>query len=110
MSTRLFDHDAESGITEFFHYDVETGDFAIETVQDVTPFVELNKRRFNASETSTRYGDGLEQVACLPNTIIMQLAKLGIVTPSMRILDPKKFKAWLNDSENMYFRTRAGRI
>jgi hypothetical protein len=26
------------------------------------------------------------------------------------IIDQKKFKAWLNDPENRYFRTRPGRI
>lgn len=109
-NTRLLDHDPESGMTEFFHFDPETKGFVIETRQNVTALIEANTQAWNASDTHTRYRDGMHEVARLPNTIIMELAKQGIVTPAMRILDPKKFRAWLNSSENLRWRVRAGRV
>ena len=41
-SPRVFDHDEEAGITEYFYYDDDTDGFVIETVQDVTGLIELN--------------------------------------------------------------------
>lgn len=43
MSRRLIDHDPETGIKTYHHYDDATDKAAIETVQDVTPIIEINK-------------------------------------------------------------------
>lgn len=108
---RLFGHDPDAGITEYFHYDEHSGGFTIETRQDISGFVEANKAAWNNTDTHTRYHDGLgDRVASVPNVVMMQLAKQGIATPAGRILDDKKYRAWLNDSENRHFRTRAGRV
>lgn len=106
---RLFDVDKESGITEWFLYDDETGGFTIESQQDVEPLLEQNKRLWNDTEKHTPYGE-LRRVASIPNVTLMELARQGIVTPAGHVLDQKKFRAWLNDSDNKYFRTRAGKV
>ena len=108
---RLFDHDAQSGITEYFHYDPDTDGFAIESRQDVTALVETNKALWNDTEKSTRYGDGIGgRVASIPNVVLMELSKQGIVSASGVILDEKRMKRWLNDSSNRCFRTRPGTV
>jgi hypothetical protein len=106
---RFLDHDDFLGLTEYFTYDDETDGFTIETVQDVEPLVELNKALWNNTEKHTQYGD-LTRVASIPPVVMMELSKSGIVTPAGRVLDQKKFRAWLNDSANRCFRTRAGKV
>lgn len=107
--TRLFDRDEFTGITEYFIFDDTTGGFMIESQQDVEPLIELNKTQWNAQEKHTKYRE-LTRVASIPNVVMMELSKKGIVTPAGRILDDKKFRAWLNDRDNMLFRTRPGKV
>ncbi len=106
---RLFGHDPDSGLTEYFHYDEVNGGFHIETRQDVSALIALNKAKYNESESSTRYGE-LSHVAETPNVVLMDLSKKGIVSMTGRILDEKKYRAWLNDPENRCFRVRTGRV
>ena len=103
----LFDHCAETGITEYYSEDPETGGFTIETVQDVTNLVEINQ--FLQNENTGRFTD-LTHVASIPNVILMELSKQGIVSPTGRILDDKKYRAWLNDRDNRCFRTKLCRV
>lgn len=106
---RLFGHDPVTGMTEYFHFDSDTGGFVIETQQDVSALIEVNKARRNATEKHTRYGE-LACVASTPNVIVMELAKQHIMSPAGVILDDKKYRAWLNDPENEAFRVRRGRV
>jgi hypothetical protein len=108
---RLLDHDPDSGITEYYHFDAETGGFGIEARQNVSSIIEVNKAAWNDTETHTPYREGLgARVASVPLVVMMQLAKSGIITAAGRVLDDKKYRAWLNDPENRFFRTRAGRV
>lgn len=106
---RLFDHDETTGITEYFHYDPDTDGFTIQTQQDVTSFIETNKALWNATEKHTRYGE-LTRIASTPNVVLMELSKQGIVSPTGTILDDTRYRAWLNDRDNLLFRTRPGRV
>lgn len=107
---RLFDHDALTGITEYFHFDADTGGFTIQTQQDVEPLLDINRALWNESERSSRYADGMHRIASTPNVIIMELAKQGILSPSGAILDDTRYRRWLNDSSNRLFRTRTGKV
>lgn len=99
---RLLGTDAESGITEIFHYDPDTDGFTIHTQQDVTALVEGNKYLHN-EDTGTKFGE-LTRVASIPMSIYVELKKQGIID------DQKRFRKWLNDPENRFFRTRGGRV
>lgn len=107
---RLFDHDPLSGVTEFFLYDPETDGFTIQSQQDVEPFLELNKRQFNNVGDYQRYKGEWVKIASVPATVIMQLAQQGILRPDGSILDEPRYRAWLNDPSNIFFRTRPGRV
>ena len=109
VNRRLFDHDEFSGITEWYMYDDETDGFIIESVQDVEPLVELNKSLYNDTEKHTKYGEWT-RIASIPPVIVMELAKQGILSPAGAILDDKRYRKWLNDSDNRCFRTRAGKV
>jgi len=102
MHTRIFDRDPTSGTTEFFHYDPKTDDFTIETRQECDDLVEENRRAFNDAG-GTWKGD-MHRVASIPMNLYFELQKRGITQ------DPKKLRAWLNDPDNRYFRTRPGKV
>jgi len=40
---KLLDYDPLSGVTQYYHYNENTGDWGIESVQDVQPIIEHNK-------------------------------------------------------------------
>lgn len=106
---RVLDHDSATDTTEYYHYDPHSGGFVIETVQDVTALVDQNTRLWNASEKHTKYGE-LTRVSSVPNTVLMELAKLGILSIGGAILDDAKYRRWLNDPANLKWRTRAGKV
>lgn len=104
MSRRLFDHDPEAGITQWFHYDDSNDTFFIETVQDVEAHVEANKREFNQYTSGRdRWGD-YQKVAHIPNVVLADLMATGA------LWDQAYMRKWLNSPENAVFRTRPGRV
>jgi hypothetical protein len=109
MADTFFDHDPLTGMTEHFHYNEVDGSFVIETRQNVSAIIELNKAKYNPTKKSTPYGE-LDEVANYPLTILMELAKQGIVSAGGRVLDQRRYKAWLNDPANEMWRTRRGRV
>ena len=100
---RLFDIDPLTGATRYFSYDDATGQCTIQTTRDVSALVELNKLRYNSVSESTRWGDG-QVVASIPLELLADLQRRGIAQ------DQEKMRAWLNDSENLYFRIRPGKV
>lgn len=102
IETRFFHAIPEFGIVEKWHYDDATDTATIETVQDVEGVLELNRAEYNATDERARYKDGAHRVACIPMVVLQDLRKRGIAD------DPARMRAWLNDPENRYFRTRPG--
>lgn len=99
---RVFDQDRAAGITRYWHYNDELDEYTIETVQDVQPIVDANKRAYNAEDK--HYKGELHRVASLPLSVFFDLKKRGILD------DQKAMKKWLNDPDNRYFRTKPGRV
>ena len=106
---RLFSSDPVTGITKWFRYNeassgLESDDtFSIETTQDATQIVDYAKSTFNSIDERARWGDG-QMVACIPLALWTDLKKKGVVD------DERRFKRWLNDGDNRFFRTRPGRV
>lgn len=107
---RLFDHDPITGVTQYYHDDEKTGKWAIETVQDMEPFLELNKALQNQPDYSK---NGIKRewwhVARIPVLVQQKwLSEDGI--------DIYKKEHWprvkkkLNDPEWRYLRTGLGRL
>ena len=85
------------------------GGLIIQTSQDVTDIVEKNKREYNA--TNGTWGGDLfdNKIASIPLSVIDDLNTKGIMK-GFHVVDQKKFRLWLNDPDNRFFRTRQGRI
>lgn len=103
MHTRLFDTDPLTGSTTLYHYDPADKSFSFETVEDVEPLIDHNRRQHNDATDAHWKGD-MHKVASLPLSIWFKLKKEGILD------DKKAFRRWLNDSANSAFRVRSGRV
>jgi hypothetical protein len=94
--------------TETYFHDLDDSTVALETVQDVGPVIEANKRDLNNVD-NRRFGDG-KMVARIPIVIMLQLVQQGILDPKFSVLDEKRFSAWLNSSDNCWMRTWPGNV
>lgn len=75
---------------------------------DFSQVLEENKRTYNQVDEKARWGDG-QLVANIPFEMINWLNQQGILR-GFEVIDQKRMKEWLNNSDNQYFRTRPGRI
>jgi hypothetical protein len=107
-TTRLLDHDESTGLTEYYHFDPQTNGFVIETKQEVSDIIELNK--WAANNARSDWKGEMHHVARIPNVVLLDLAAQGIMTPGGVILDQKRYKAWINDPANEGFRVKRGRV
>ena len=84
-------------------------EITIQQEQNVDELIESNKKAYNNAET--KWSDQLfgNRVASIPFTAIDKLNKMKIMK-GYNILDQKRFFAWLNDPENLYFRTKPGHL
>ena len=107
MARRFFDHDASTGITEYFHFDASTNDGFIEMVENETALVEGNKRAFNDAGKSFGKGDELTPanlVLRLSATMTQKLQHRGV------LMDPVRLMAWADTDEAIPYRTRPGKL
>jgi len=108
---RLLEHDLSTGISEYIH----TGDgpgFAIESVADVEPALDANKRAYTGDVPKTRlfYMDrDMRWVAHIPDIVqLIWRSRYGVECwkrehwPAVRRL--------LNDPDWIYLRTAPGKI
>jgi hypothetical protein len=100
---RLFSRDATMGITKWFHYDEATEEVRIETVQELDPILEKNLKMRNNQMRIDRWGDG-KIVASVPMVIYGEWVTSG------KVNDQAFLTRWLNDPENLKFRTFKGKV
>lgn len=108
-TTRLLKYDPEMGTATYWHYDDSTDLVTIETRQDVTDLIEGNKAEYASIDEHAPWHDGQgDRVASIPLNTYFDLRAKGIVDDD----DPKRerFRQWLNNSDNRFFRTRPGTI
>lgn len=84
------------------------GGLIIRTSQDVTDIVEKNIAEYNSKSVHDKWGD-MTKVASLPFTIVDKLNREGIMR-GFAVIDEQRFRQFLNDPDNRFFRTRPGRV
>ena len=99
----------KDNIREKVAHNTDNGEIVIATEQDVSNIIEQNKKEYNA--TNGRWGEDVfdNKIASIPLTVIDDLNKAGIMR-GFHVVDQKKFRAWLNNPDNRFFRTRQGRV
>jgi hypothetical protein len=87
----------------------DDGGLIFQTEQDVTSIIEQNKKEYNA--TNGRWGDDVfdNKIASIPLTVIDELNKQGVMR-GFHVVDQKRFRQWLNEPDNRFFRTRQGKV
>src|SRR5215472_3109152 len=84
------------------------GTLLIKHQQDVDPILELNKRQANDYEPR-RNALGLRHIARIPNVVVMQLQRDGIMDHKGQIADERRLWRFLSDPENRHLRVDNGR-
>jgi hypothetical protein len=84
-------------------------EITVKQEQDVSDLIEQNKKEYN--NANSKWSDELfgNKVASIPFTAIDKLNKQGIMK-GFTVLDQKRFFAWLNNPENLFFRTKPGQL
>ena len=87
------------------------GGVVLETRQDVSDIVQQNRNEFNSYDERARWSDDIfgNKIASIPLTVIDELNKQNIMR-GFAVVDQPKFKSWLNNADNRFFRTRPGKI
>lgn len=93
--------DSLTGETQYFVWDEDNDTFHIEYEFECSDLLEFNKHLRN--NAGTKWGE-MAHVASIPLNLYYDLKQKGIID------DQAKFKAWLNDPEQRYFRTRNGTV
>ena len=96
----------QNGKETNFH-DIDGNQF-IETKQDISAILESNKAQFNAIDERAKWGEWTK-IASLPNVVIDDLNRQGIMR-GFAVVDEKRFRPFLNNPDNRFFRTRPGQI
>ena len=96
----------QNGKEANFH-DIDGNQF-IETKQDISAILESNKAQFNAIDERAKWGEWTK-IASLPNVVIDDLNRQGIMR-GFAVVDEKRFRTFLNNPDNRFFRTRPGQI
>lgn len=104
---RQLDQYTDQGVEKTF-FEGENGGFVKVQKADLTSTLESNKRSYAQTDERARWGDW-SKVASIPLVVFHELNKQGICR-GFHVIDQKRMKAWLNDPENRYFRTRPGKI
>lgn len=110
MTRRFFGYDPTTGVTEWFHASDDGDSFTIEETQDLTGLVEANKLSYSQfTSGKDSFGDGAtlnaqSHVASVPAVIFSEWVRTG------KWRDQAFVKRWLNDPDNLCFRTRPGVI
>jgi hypothetical protein len=100
------DVDPLTGVKTRVHYDAIDDKVHFETIHDVQPLLEMNKRQYNQFDERSRFGDSMVRgtVARLPLWLYFDLMRKGIATDEMALAK------WLDDPENSGWRTRPGKL
>lgn len=115
MATKKFSlndaNDPSSVKTNLYYDDVEKK-IHIENTQNIKEILEANKIAQNEGAYKSKPLSDAKgyRVARLPNIIVHQLTKKGILNITGKVLDKKRFFKWLNDSENRHFRIYTGNL
>src|SRR4051812_44601787 len=103
MVNRVLDIDKLTGTVEWFSYDEVNDEVSLTTQQEVAPITDYARALHNEFDERTPFGKGtFHKVASIPMTLYMQMVAEG------KTKDKKWMRAWLNDADNRFFRTRPG--
>lgn len=103
----VLNHDAATGITEYFHVLEDGKEWAVESRQDVSGVLAVNQELQKLDDG--KWGDG-RCVATIPFTVLEELQRIGMIDGMFNVKNNTDFAKWLNKAENKRYRTKLGRV
>lgn len=103
MAGMILKDDPVTKVRKVMHADPYTGDGYVETEQDVTDLIELNKAHYAMFDERARCAKDGEMVASIPITVYWNL-------PRHIREDEKEFRKWLDAPEQRHFRTHPTKL
>ena len=94
-------------IEQKFFYDPSSDSATLIKNQDITAIVKANKAQYNEG---IKVGSEFRKIASIPLVVMEDLIRQKIFDINFQLLDPKKFKQWLENSDNQVFRTSPERL
>jgi len=107
---KILDVDPMTGVTQYFHYDEISGDWGIESIQNVDPFIERNKRLQNDEEYKKR---GMKNEFWHFASIPIMIQEKWLREDGIDLMNKDhwpKVKKKLMDPDYRYLRTTTGKI
>ena len=95
-------------ISDKYHYDEKEDKLHIETVQDVQPILEANKRAFNDAREFK--SEVFNKKASIPMVILLSWLDNKGITYREFTMDDSILKRFLNDPDNKFCLTRKGKV
>lgn len=107
MSREFFDYDPLTGITEYFHFDPMTKQTTIESVQDVSPILDVNKDMANDTDyTQKGIKGGAWHYASIPTVVQLRwLNEYGSENWPLKPGNEKLLFSLLNHPDWRYLKT-----
>jgi hypothetical protein len=90
----------------------DLGEIAVTHVEDIGDVLEANKRQaLDFGKGFGRNKDEWRHLARIPMTVYVELIKQKVISEDgATVTDPAAFKRWLNDRDNLFFRTSEGKV
>lgn len=107
MDSFVLDVDPVTQHVQELHVDDEQ--IVVSEEQDVTDIIDQNVSEYASTDERARFGE-LRKVASIPMSVFYELQRKGILAHNGQPTDQKKFAQWLNDRDNLKFRTRPGTV
>lgn len=112
MVSRVTEYNPDTGEVEYFHENSD-GSFTVESVQDVTPILEANIKRFNAAPDSRVDGASrrseFRHVARIPRIILTKVLReegIDLLAPENK----DELRKRLNHPDWRMFRTHPSKL
>ena len=99
--------DKSKGKRKDLHYDAINDEFVLETREDVTDIVEVNRAARNLTEAHTPYGD-INRVGSIPVAMFYDMMARGEIDQHGQSNNDERLLKFLMDPTNKDFKTRNG--
>jgi len=103
IDTKIVSRNDAINQVQYWH-EHQDGSVTLETKQDITAIAEANQMVRNTFDERANWKGDMHRVASIPMSIYYDLKAKGILD------DPAAMKKWLNDPDNVVFRTRPGKV
>jgi hypothetical protein len=106
---KVLDYDPLTGITEIFHHDSLTNETVIETVQDVEPALEQNKRLQIETDPKKQIKEGWLHYAHIPDSILLKWSVEKGIPLAELMQNSALLFGLVNDSDYAHLKTTSAK-